>query len=375
MDKSEIRFLKQKDYKFIKELSRGGFGEAILINDETIGEDFVCKKYSPFYEEDKEVYYKNFVQEIKLLHLLNHRNIVRVFNYYLYPEKSTGYILMEYINGSSIDKFLQNNPDKIKDVFLETINGFQHLEGLQILHRDIRPQNILVTDQGIPKIIDFGFGKQMQFLEEDFGNSISLNWRYTPPSEFSLKVYDYKTEVYFVGKLFEEIINENQLPAFPYASAIRKMIAHNYDERLSSFLDVSREISTVDSTEVSFSYMDKYAYQQFAENLSKIIASMDENCQYNSDVDDINQKLQTVYNNSLLEEYLQNSAALLRCFLKGTYKYYNSKTFPISTLRDFVILFKNTPKDLQKIILNNIWLRFDSIGRTSKVSSADDLPF
>ena len=146
MDKSEIKFIKEKEYKVIRELNRGGFGEALLIEDETINENFVCKKYSPYYAEDKEAYFKNFVQEIKLLHVLYHKNIVRVFNYYLYPEKHTGYILMEYVDGTDIQEYLKVNPDKINDVFIQTIQGFRHLEEFKILHRDIRPQNIMVNE-------------------------------------------------------------------------------------------------------------------------------------------------------------------------------------------------------------------------------------
>ncbi len=222
MDKREINFLRQKEYKYVKDLGRGGLGQAILIEDEVINEKFVCKKYSPIYAEHKELYFKNFIQEIKLLHLLNHQNIVRVYNYYLYPEKHTGYILMEFIDGENIQDYISQNPDKINEIFEQVIDGFLHLEKINILHRDIRPQNILVTSNGLVKIIDFGFGKQIKFQDEDFDKSISLNWRYTPPHEFSQKIYDFKTELYFLGALFSEIVNELDLQFFKYKSVFEK---------------------------------------------------------------------------------------------------------------------------------------------------------
>lgn len=158
-----IQFIRTKDFKFIEKIGQGGTGRTVLLEDEIINERFVCKKYSPYFEDHKKLFFNNFKDEIKLLHLINHKNVVRVFNYYLYPEENTGYILMEYIKGNKISDFLKENPDKLDDVFRQTINGFQHLEKSNILHRDIRPDNILISKDGIVKIIDFGFSKKNRF--------------------------------------------------------------------------------------------------------------------------------------------------------------------------------------------------------------------
>src|SRR5262245_8607098 len=79
-----VTFLRRRDYKYIRELGRGACGITILLHDEIIDEMFVCKKYSPFYEEDRKDLFSSFLSEIKLLHLVSHPNIVRVFNYYIY---------------------------------------------------------------------------------------------------------------------------------------------------------------------------------------------------------------------------------------------------------------------------------------------------
>lgn len=173
--KKIIEFLRTKDFKFIRNIGQGGTGKTVLLKDEYINESFVCKKYSSYYKEHRDAFFKNFVDEIKILHKLYHRNIVHVFNYYLYPEQKTGYILMEYIQGEDIKGYLQNNPHRLNDIFVQIINGFNYLELNGILHRDIRPENILVSDDGFVKIIDFGFGKEINF-DEDFDKSITLNW-------------------------------------------------------------------------------------------------------------------------------------------------------------------------------------------------------
>ena len=114
-----IQFFRKKQYTFIKLLGQGGTGKTILIKDDVIDEVFVCKKYLTYYPEHQDQYFKYFIDEIKLLHTTYHRNIVRVFNYYLYPESKTGFILMEYIDGKSIDTHIADNPEKVNDIFLQ----------------------------------------------------------------------------------------------------------------------------------------------------------------------------------------------------------------------------------------------------------------
>ena len=101
-------FLRSKDFIILKDIGQGGTGKTKLLKDETINENFVCKKYSTFYPEQQALYYNNFVDEIKILYKVNHPNIVRVFNYYLYPEKLTGYIIMEYIDGVDIENYISS---------------------------------------------------------------------------------------------------------------------------------------------------------------------------------------------------------------------------------------------------------------------------
>lgn len=175
MNKDDIKFIRQKDFKFLKKIGNGALGKAVLLRDEYLQVNFVCKKYEPEKEDYRELYYRNFLDEIKLLHLLYHKNIVRVFNYYLYPNYFTGYIVMEFIEGLEIDSYLEKYPENINNIFEQVIDGFVYLEEKSILHRDIRPANIMVDNEHNVKIIDFGFGKQQEFIYDE-KKSISLNW-------------------------------------------------------------------------------------------------------------------------------------------------------------------------------------------------------
>lgn len=373
MENGVIEFLRTKDYKKIREIGQGGTGRTVLLLDEIIDEHFVCKKYSTYFEEDQKTYFQNFIAEIKLLHLLYHKNVVRVFNYYLYPEHITGYILMEYIEGNTVESYLQKNPEKINEIFIQTISGFLHLEQNGILHRDIRPENILVSNYGIPKIIDLGFGKKIEF-DENFDNSISLNWRYQKPDDFNNKIYDFCTEVYFVGKLFEEIILQNNIQSFAFSGVLNNMTNKEYQKRIKSFFEVDRKIIDGESININFSEDEKIKYRNFADSINSFISKIEIGTTYQSNIELLISELEKIYMNTMLEEYIPNPNLVIREFVKGTFYYNRKSSMKVEDLHDFIQFFKSLSNGKRRVVLNNLWNRLDTIDRyENKID--DDLPF
>ncbi len=370
-----IKFVRRKDLEFIQELGQGACGRTVLLYDSVIDEHFVCKKYSPMNESMKSELFGNFVQEIKLLHLLNHPNIVRVFNYYIYPDELAGYILMEYVRGTDIEEYLSKNPEQINQVFLQTIEGFAHLEKNRILHRDIRPMNLMISNDGVVKIIDFGFGKQA-FTQQDYGKSITLNWWCEPPKEFSLDKYDYCTEVYFVGKLFEKIIIDNQIEQFAYKSLLAKMCKGEPSKRIDSFSIVRNEILAGKFVDIEFSDSEVEAYRIFAEALSEATSKIEQSTKYVDDSDDIQRRLEGCYKKVMLEEWIPSNSVVLQCFLSGAYFYSSRNFIQVSSIRGFIELLRSCSREKKNIVIGNLHTRLDSIARyEEKVEFDDDIPF
>lgn len=370
-DINKATFLKSKDFIILKDIGQGGTGKTKLLKDETLDEDFVCKKYSTFYPEHQALYYTNFVNEIKILYKINHPNIVRVFNYYLYPELMTGYILMEYIDGTDITDYISANPNEINNIFLQIINGFKYLEKKNILHRDIRPNNILVSNDGFVKIIDFGFGKDINTFD-DYGKSITLNWAYSLPDEFERSIYDFKTELYFVGKLFEFLILKNNLrKIFRYSNVLNLMIIADYDLRISSFHDVFRAITAQDSTYIKFTESEKRIYSDIANSFMAVCPSVEHSTKYKDDVLEISKSLDALFQKSLLEEFVQNNNHFVGCFISPPYIYKKNLVVSVEHLQSFIDWWKSMSDEYKMIVLNNLWQRFDTIKREEK----DDLPF
>ena len=81
-----VTFLRRRDYRMVQELGQGACGKTALLYDQQIEEHFVCKKYVPYSEDNRQDLFSGFVREIKLLHKVLHPNVVRVFNYYLHTK-------------------------------------------------------------------------------------------------------------------------------------------------------------------------------------------------------------------------------------------------------------------------------------------------
>lgn len=342
---------------------------------------FVAKKYSPYFAQnespdDFSELLKRFNYEARILFRLNHPNICRVYSYYDYKEFDTAYILMEYIDGENIVDFSHGNPSMLDTIFEKVIDGFAHLEEKNILHRDIRPENILVDQAGNPKIIDFGFGKKLEDTREDAGKSISLNWWCDTPPEFSRSVYDFQTEVYFVGKLFELIIQKEDLSGFKYMKLVRTMCERNREKRYETFSKIKNDVTTGQFDELSFSDSETEAYRNFASALCYIISSIDHSSKYDRDHDRIIPRLEAVYKQSMLEEYVFSPNKIALAFIRGPFKYWTSRHFETDILMNFISMLKSLPTDKQSIVLENLLTRLDVIQRTKpKLDVDDDIPF
>lgn len=378
-----IEFNRPTKYKVLKRLGAGACGETILIHDENMDCHFVAKKYRPYFAQnespdDYSELLERFNHEARILFGLNHPNICRVYSYYDYKEFDTAYILMEYIDGENIVDFAHSNPSMLDTIFEKVIDGFAHLEEKNILHRDIRQHNILVDQAGNPKIIDFGFGKRLEDAREDAGKSISLNyWCETPPEfKFTRSIYDFQTEIYFVGKLFELIIQEEGLSSFKYLKLVRTMCERNRDKRYKTFSTIKNDVTTGQFEELSFSYAETAAYRNFANALCNVISSIDPSSKYDRDHDKIIPRLEAVYRQSMLEEYVTSPNKIALAFIRGPFKYWTSRQFETETLMDFLTMLKSLPTDKQSIVLENLLTRLDSISRTkTTLDLDDDIPF
>lgn len=373
----EIVAFLQRDYKMIRELGRGACGLTVLLHDPQIDEHFVCKKYLPHSEEDRKELFDGFKREVKLLHRVFHHNVVRVFTYYLYPNELTGYILMEHVDGFEIDDHVKQNPEHTNDLFLQAVAGFAYLERAGILHRDVRPGNLMVRQDGVLKIIDLGFGKKIE-RTADFDKSISLNSWCEPPLEFQASHYDFATEVYFVGRLFQRLIQENQVTRFKYMDTLATMCHRDPDLRIANFSAVEQRTRNKQFFEADFGDPELQIYRRFANAICYQITKIENGAKYVTDVDKLRTQLNDAYQRVMLEESVPDAGLILRPLINGPF-YYRRQGLDVNTVRDFLQLLRSTLDERAKIILANLHTRLDSLPRYDKnpftPMTDDDIPF
>ncbi|MCL6591997.1 MAG: protein kinase family protein [Firmicutes bacterium] len=367
-----VEFDRKKQFKYIKQLGGGGTGDTHLFKDETTDMLFAFKKYAPKNVDYVDEHYKRFVDEIKILFKISHPNIVRIYNYYLYPKQKLGYIQMEYVDGVTIDEYVPFLYDKQwRDIFREVISAFEYLEKNRILHRDIRPANILIDNNENIKIIDFGFGKELKTKEQD-GRSVLLNWPVTelPEETLSEGFYNHQTEIYFVGKLFEHLLGD-EIEEFEFYHVIEKMTKVKIKQRYKSFDEVSKAISMGILSIINFTEQEKEIYLKFADQLSSHIISYKNRY---SPIDDLHatiNSLEALIRDSSLEKYIQANDRLINCFINSGYRYYASTDIEVDCVRKFYELLKGLSLQKQKIVLDNIYTRLAKI----KIDIDDELPF
>ena len=281
---------------------------------------------------------------------------------------------MEFVDGKSIDEY-DPSPWDTKDwndIFSEVIAAFEYLEQNHILHRDIRPANILIDRNNNIKIIDFGFGKQLDGTKKD-NNSILLNWPATEmPDEVALnQEYDERTEIYFVGTLFRHLLTK-YMDDFRFQHILEKMTKVNPIQRYSSFSEIIGDISAGVMGEIDFSDVEKGIYRNFAYDLGNHINHYTEKYSPINDISMTMTKLAELIRHSSLEQYIQDNSELIRCFISGGYIYSTRKDIDVQTVIDFYGLVISLSPAKQKILFDNIYKRLSMI----KVEVPDDeLPF
>ena len=153
---------KLSDFTIEKQLGKGDLSTVYLVQSKITNKAYAMKEIkSDRYSNDSQRL--EVQKEIKLLENLDHPNIIKYFSYY--SENGHFYIITEYLNGGSLQYILNTakekgrliNEEKLWDVLVQVLNGLTYLHyNKNIIHRDIKPDNILFDKDGNIKITDFG---------------------------------------------------------------------------------------------------------------------------------------------------------------------------------------------------------------------------
>lgn len=148
------------NYKITAHLGQGGMGNVYRATDTMLGREVALKMLHPQLTMQPQ-FLERFKKEARVLAQLLHPNIAVIYNFI--EQGGNHFMVMEYVEGTNLDDLLKRHKslpaEFIVPVFVQALEGLQHAHRKNIFHRDIKPSNIMLTPDGVVKLMDFGIAK------------------------------------------------------------------------------------------------------------------------------------------------------------------------------------------------------------------------
>ena len=194
-------------YEIIKTIGEGGMANVYLAHDTILDRKVAIKVLRGDLSND-EKFIRRFKREALSVSNLSHPNIVEVYD--VGEEDGNYYIVMEYIEGKTLKQLLQKRGaltlTEVIDIMSQLTDGLAHAHEAYIIHRNIKPQNIMIEDNGRIKITDFGIAMALNSTQLTQTNSVMGSVHYLPPEQANGKGATVKSDIYSLGILMYELL-------------------------------------------------------------------------------------------------------------------------------------------------------------------------
>jgi len=203
-------------YEKMDKIGEGTYGVVYKARDKTTKELYALKKIR--LESEDEGIPSTAIREIALLKELQHPNIVRIHDVIHTNKKLI--LVFEYID-YDLKKFLQSfekgiDIKVVKSLLYQLVRGIAHCHQMRVLHRDLKPQNLLVSKEGILKLADFGLARAFGIPVKNYTNEVVTLWYRAPDILLGSKNYSTSIDIWSIGCIFVEMMNLK--PLFPGSS-------------------------------------------------------------------------------------------------------------------------------------------------------------
>ena len=194
-------------YQIIKSIGEGGMANVYLAYDTILDRNVAIKLLRGDLAND-EKFVRRFQREALSASSLAHPNIVEVYD--VGEDSGQYYIVMEYIEGKHLKALLKKRGkltiSEVVDIMLQITDGLSVAHDSYIIHRDIKPQNIMILENGIVKITDFGIAMAMNATQLTQTNSVMGSVHYLPPEQANGKGSTLQSDIYSMGILMYELL-------------------------------------------------------------------------------------------------------------------------------------------------------------------------
>ncbi len=194
-------------YQIIEELGKGGMGKVYKANDTKINEKIALKLIKPEISSDKKTI-ERFSNELKFARKIRHNNVCHMFD--LNEEKGSHYITMEYVRGEDLKRLIrkmgQLSVGQVIPIAKQVCEGLTEAHRLGVVHRDLKPQNIMVDEDGNARIMDFGIARSITG-KGITGSGVMIGTpEYMSPEQAEVKEVDQRSDIYSLGVILYEMV-------------------------------------------------------------------------------------------------------------------------------------------------------------------------
>jgi serine/threonine protein kinase/Tfp pilus assembly protein PilF len=199
-------------YQIIEELGKGGMGKVYKVFDQEVQAKMALKLIKPEVSADKNTI-DRFRNELKIARDISHKNICRMYD--LGREAGSYFITMEYVSGEDLKSFIRRSRQLVVGtaIFIakQVCDGLAEAHRLGVVHRDLKPGNIMIDREGNAKIMDFGIARSIS-VKGITGAGVMIGTpEYMSPEQVEGKEVDQRSDIYSLGIILYEMLT-GQVP-------------------------------------------------------------------------------------------------------------------------------------------------------------------
>jgi eukaryotic-like serine/threonine-protein kinase len=195
-------------YRLERPLGHGGMASVFLARDTELDRAVALKLLAENLGGDESVR-RRFVREARLAARLSHPNVVSVFD--AGEDDGRPYIVMEYVDGENLAELLARRgrvpPDEARGLALQAAQGLAHAHAAGLVHRDVKPQNLILGNDGVLKVADFGIARAAETTALTQAGTVLGTAAYLSPEQALGEEVTPATDVYSLGVVLYELLS------------------------------------------------------------------------------------------------------------------------------------------------------------------------